>query len=84
VRPGFRRSIVTQIEPAATFWPAEDYHQRYLEKRGIASWAITVKTRPPPGSRPPPKGAGRFAPGGRAALSPASGPGHVPAVRAVA
>lgn len=32
----FRRPIVTQIEPAPTFWPAEDYHQRYLEKRGLA------------------------------------------------
>jgi peptide-methionine (S)-S-oxide reductase len=32
----FRRPIVTQIEPAPPFWPAEDYHQRYLEKRGLA------------------------------------------------
>ena len=31
----FRHPIVTQIEPAGTFWPAEDYHQRYFEKRGI-------------------------------------------------
>jgi peptide-methionine (S)-S-oxide reductase len=31
------RPIVTAIEPAQTFWPAEDYHQRYLEKRGLAS-----------------------------------------------
>ena len=31
------RPIVTQIEPAATFWPAEDYHQRYLFKRGMAA-----------------------------------------------
>jgi len=31
------RPIVTQIEPAPTFWPAEPYHQRYLEKRGRAS-----------------------------------------------
>ncbi len=30
----YRRPIVTQIEPAPTFWPAEDYHQRYLEKNG--------------------------------------------------
>jgi peptide-methionine (S)-S-oxide reductase len=29
-----RRPIVTQIEPAATFYEAEGYHQRYLEKRG--------------------------------------------------
>ena len=36
----FRRPIVTQIEPAPTFWPAEDYHQRYLEKRGMTHCAI--------------------------------------------
>lgn len=32
-----RRPIVTVIEPATTFYEAEDYHQRYLEKRGLAS-----------------------------------------------
>jgi peptide-methionine (S)-S-oxide reductase len=26
--------IVTQVEPAETFYEAEDYHQQYLEKRG--------------------------------------------------
>jgi peptide-methionine (S)-S-oxide reductase len=29
-----RKPIVTQIEPAQSFWVAEDYHQQYLEKRG--------------------------------------------------
>ncbi|GAB4314635.1 MAG: peptide-methionine (S)-S-oxide reductase MsrA [Candidatus Sumerlaeia bacterium] len=29
------RPIVTQIEPVREFWPAEDYHQQYYEKRGL-------------------------------------------------
>ena len=33
----YRREIVTQIVPATTFWKAEDYHQQYLEKRGMSS-----------------------------------------------
>ena len=36
----FPNRIVTQIEPAPPFWPAEDYHQQYLEKRGLANCHI--------------------------------------------
>jgi peptide-methionine (S)-S-oxide reductase len=33
----FKNPIVTQVEPATTFWRAEEYHQRYLQKRGMDS-----------------------------------------------
>jgi len=34
------RPVVTEITPAATFWEAEDYHQQYLENRGMATCRI--------------------------------------------
>jgi len=36
----FNRPIVTRIEPASTFWRAEEYHQRYLQKRGQPHCAV--------------------------------------------
>src|SRR5437667_10360108 len=36
----FSRPIVTQIVPATTFYEAEDYHQQYWEKRGLATCHI--------------------------------------------
>jgi len=36
----FRKPIVTQVVPAQTFWKAEEYHQKYLEKRGMVSCHI--------------------------------------------
>jgi len=32
--------VVTRVEPAVTFWPAEEYHQRYLEKNGLGFCSI--------------------------------------------
>ncbi len=32
----FKRPIVTEITVATEFWRAEEYHQQYLEKRGLA------------------------------------------------
>jgi len=37
VQERLSKPVVTQIEDAPPFWEAEDYHQRYLEKRGLAS-----------------------------------------------
>jgi peptide-methionine (S)-S-oxide reductase len=36
----FSKPIVTEITPAAEFYRAEDYHQQYLEKRGLATCHI--------------------------------------------
>ena len=38
----YRKPIVTVVEPAQTFYPAEDYHQQYLEKRGRSSCTATL------------------------------------------
>ncbi len=35
-----KRPIVTEIIPAGRFWRAEEYHQQYLEKRGLSTCRI--------------------------------------------
>lgn len=36
----FRKPIVTQVAAGTNFWKAEEFHQRYLEKRGMVSCHI--------------------------------------------
>jgi peptide-methionine (S)-S-oxide reductase len=42
VQQRLSKPVVTQIEDAPPFWPAEDYHQRYLERRGLASCHVSL------------------------------------------
>src|SRR6059036_3395410 len=35
-----KKPIVTEILPAVAFYRAEDYHQQYLEKRGLSSCQV--------------------------------------------
>jgi peptide-methionine (S)-S-oxide reductase len=37
---GLSRPIATEITQASTFWPAEEYHQRYFEKHGFVGCHI--------------------------------------------
>lgn len=39
----FDRAIVTEVVPAGRFWDAEEYHQKYFERRGMASCHIRRK-----------------------------------------
>ncbi len=36
----FKRTVVTQVAPAAAWWPAEDYHQKYFQKHGRHGCAV--------------------------------------------
>jgi peptide-methionine (S)-S-oxide reductase len=40
-----RKPVVTLVEPAETFNPAEDYHQQYLEKRGRSTCTPALQSQ---------------------------------------
>jgi peptide-methionine (S)-S-oxide reductase len=40
MQAGYKNKIVSEITPASEFYRAEDYHQQYLEKRGLAHCSI--------------------------------------------
>lgn len=44
VQARLTRPVVTRVEDAPPFWEAEDYHQRYLEKRGLSSCTTRLAT----------------------------------------
>lgn len=46
---GLSGPITTSIEPIGTFWMAEDYHQQYDEKNGVAACPVFLR-KPIPGS----------------------------------
>ena len=38
----FGKPIVTEVEPLANYWPAEDYHQDYFEKNPNQGYCVAV------------------------------------------
>jgi methionine-S-sulfoxide reductase len=39
----YKKPIVTTLEPAGYFWPAEEYHQKYVNKTGIGACHISYQ-----------------------------------------
>ncbi|HET6864101.1 MAG TPA: peptide-methionine (S)-S-oxide reductase MsrA [Candidatus Saccharimonadales bacterium] len=37
----YKKPVVTTLEPAGHFWPAEDYHQKYVQKTGIGACHVS-------------------------------------------
>ena len=42
VQERLSKIVATVIDDAPVFWEAEDYHQQYLEKRGLASCHVSL------------------------------------------
>lgn len=43
VEPNLKKEIVTEISPAITFYPAEDYHQKYVQKTGTGACHVAYQ-----------------------------------------
>ncbi|HEX5447976.1 MAG TPA: peptide-methionine (S)-S-oxide reductase MsrA, partial [Candidatus Saccharimonadales bacterium] len=41
--PDFKTPVVTTVEKAGKFWPAEEYHQKYTQKTGIGACHVAYK-----------------------------------------
>jgi len=52
----FKKPIVTEIAALDRFWPAEDYHQRYVEKNGREVCKITAPAPVEPAAEPAKRG----------------------------
>ncbi len=42
----YKKPVVTALEPAVKFWPAEEYHQKYTQKTGIGACHIAYAPIP--------------------------------------
>jgi len=38
----FKNPVVTQVSPAGTYYPAEDYHQQYFQKKGFSGCHVLL------------------------------------------
>lgn len=50
LQPKFGGKIMTTVEEAATFWPAEEYHQKYTQKTGVGACHVDFTPHPAPGA----------------------------------
>ncbi|MBX9737597.1 MAG: peptide-methionine (S)-S-oxide reductase MsrA [Phycisphaerales bacterium] len=39
----FKRPIATAVEPFAKFWPAEEYHQKYYQRKGTEPYCHALR-----------------------------------------
>jgi peptide-methionine (S)-S-oxide reductase len=42
IQPGYKEKVAAQVMPLTTFWPAEDYHQNYIDHNPGAGYVQMV------------------------------------------